>query len=394
MAVAQKIKERMEAGSWIRRIFEEGAALQQKYGPENVFDLSIGNPILDPPEGFYDELRRLLADPSPGMHRYMPNAGFPETRASVARQLSEETGIEFTGDDIVMTCGAGGALNIIFKSLLDPGDEVIVFAPYFPEYGSYVDNHGGNLVTIPSAKGFLPDMEALAQAITDRTKAVLVCSPGNPTGVLYSQETLEELAAVIAERESELDREIFLISDEPYRRLLYDGLEYPHIFQFHERTIVAMSHSKDLGLAGERIGYAAVNPGYGDSPEIVDGLIYSNRVLGFVNASALMQRVISRLQSATVDVPAYQCKRDFLYGKLTEMGYLVTKPQGAFFMFPKSPCEDELEFMAELQKHHVLVVPGRGLGMPGYFRLSYSVSDDTLSGSIPGFKAAIERYRS
>ena len=394
MAVAQKIKERMEAGSWIRRIFEEGAALQQKYGPENVFDLSIGNPVIDPPQGFYDELSRLADDPTPGMHRYMPNAGFPETRASIARQLSEEIGIEFAADDVIMTCGAGGALNIIFKSLLDPGDEVIVFAPYFPEYGSYVDNHGGKLVTIPSAEDFLPDTEALEQAITDRTKAVLICSPGNPTGVMYGPETLEELAAVIASKERELDREIFLVSDEPYRRLLYDGLEYPHVFQFHERTIVATSHSKDLGLAGERIGFVAVNPGYEDSAEVVDGLIYSNRVLGFVNAPALMQRVVARLQSATVDVPAYQRKRDFLYGRLTELGYSVTKPQGAFFMFPKSPCEDEIEFMSELQKHRVLVVPGRGLGMSGYFRVSYSVSDETLRGSVPGFKAAIERYRS
>ena len=393
MAVAQKVKSRMAAGSWIRRIFEVGAALQQKHGPENVFDLSIGNPVLDPPQRFYDEIKRLADDPLPGMHRYMPNAGYPETRASVASQLSEETGQEFGADDVVMTCGAGGALNIIFKTLLDPGDEVIVFVPHFPEYGSYVDNHGGSLVTVPSAEGFLPDMEAFGQSITRQTKAVLICSPGNPTGVLYGPEVLEELAAVIAAKERELDREIFLVSDEPYRRLLYDGLEYPHVFQFHERTIVATSHSKDLGLAGERIGFVAVNPGYEDSSEVIDGLIYSNRVLGFVNAPALMQRVVARLQSATVDVPAYQRKRDFLYGKLIELGYEVTRPQGAFFMFPRSPCEDEIEFISELQKHLVLVVPGRGLGMPGYFRISYSVTDETLKGSIPGFRAAIERYR-
>ena len=393
MAVAQEIKARMEAGSWIRRIFEEGAALQQKYGPENVFDLSIGNPVLDPPQRFYDELRALADDPLPGMHRYMPNAGYPETRTQVANQLSVETGLEFGADDVVMTCGAGGALNIVFKALLDPGDEVIVFAPHFPEYGSYVDNHGGSLVTVPAAEGFLPDLEAFEESITGRTKAILVCSPGNPTGVLYSPETLKGLAAVIAAKERELDREIFLVSDEPYRRLLYDGLEYPHVFQFHERTIVATSHSKDLGLAGERIGFVTVNPGYDAAAEVIDGLIYSIRVLGFVNAPALMQRVVARMQSATVDVPAYQRKRDFLYGKLTELGYEVTRPHGAFFMFPKSPCEDEIEFISELQKHRVLVVPGRGFGMPGYFRLSYSVSDETLEGSIPGFKAAIERYR-
>ncbi len=393
MAVAQKVKSRMAEGSWIRRIFEVGAALQQKYGPENVFDLSIGNPVLDPPQRFYDEIKRIADDPLPGMHRYMPNAGYPETRASVANQLSEETGQEFGADDVVMTCGAGGALNIIFKTLLDPGDEVIVFVPHFPEYGSYVDNHGGSLVTVPSAEGFLPDMEAFGQSITGRTKAVLICSPGNPTGVLYGPEVLEELAAVIASKERELDREIFLVSDEPYRRLLYDGLEYPHVFQFHERTIVATSHSKDLGLAGERIGFVAVNPGYEDSSEVIDGLIYSNRILGFVNAPALMQRVVARLQSATVDVPAYQRKRDFLYGKLIELGYEVTRPQGAFFMFPRSPCEDDIEFISELQKHLVLVVPGSGLGMPGYFRISYSVTDETLKGSIPGFRAAIESYR-
>ena len=393
MAVARNIKERMEQGSWIRRMFEEGMALQQQYGPENVFDLSIGNPVMDPPQQFYDELRRLADDPIPGMHRYMPNAGYTETRAAIASQLGEETGIDFTAEEVVMACGAGGALNIVLKALLDPGDEVIIFAPYFPEYQVYADNHGGICTVVPPTEDFLPDMAAFEASFNEHTKVVLFCSPGNPTGVLYDAELLTDIGAVIRRKEEDLGREIFLVSDEPYRKILFDGLEYPHIFPYHERSIVATSHSKDLAIPGERIGFVVVNPEYQDSAEVVDGLIYSNRSLGFVNASALMQHIVKSLQSVTVDVMAYQSKRDFLYGNLVEMGYDIVRPQGAFYLFPRSPVEDEIEFVAELQKHRVLVVPGRGFGMPGYFRISYCLTDATLEGSLPGFKAAIEKYR-
>ncbi len=390
MAVSNKIRGLLEQGSWIRRMFEEGIELKQRFGEDNVFDLSLGNPILEPPDEFFAELRRIADDPAPGMHRYMPNSGYPETRAAVAAQLAEETGLRFTADELIMTCGAGGALNVVLKTLLDPGDEVAIFAPYFVEYFFYADNHGGVCKVVPPVEGFLPDMDALADTITERTRAVLINSPNNPTGVLYSEETLARIGEIIREKEREFGTEIFLVSDEPYRRLLFDGLEYPHIFHHHVRSIVATSHSKDLALPGERIGYIAVHPDYADGVELMDGLVFCNRTLGFVNAPALMQHIVAKLQSVTVDIGEYQSKRDFMYDTLTDIGYDVVKPQGAFYMFPKSPMEDDVEFVAELQKRNVLVVPGRGFGMPGYFRISFCVTDETLSGSIPGFREAFE----
>ena len=390
MAVSNKIRGMLEQGSWIRRMFEEGIALKQQFGDENVFDLSLGNPILEPPDEFFEELRRIVENPSPGMHRYMPNSGYPETRAAVAAQLSEETGLNFTADELIMTCGAGGALNVVLKTLLDPGDEVVIFAPYFVEYFFYADNHGGTCKVVPPDENFLPDMNALDEVIGERTRAVLVNSPNNPTGALYTDETLAEISEVIRKKEREFGTEIFLVSDEPYRRLLFDGLEYPHIFHHHVRSIVATSHSKDLALPGERIGYIAIHPDYEDGVELIDGLIFCNRTLGFVNAPALMQHIVAKLQSVTVDIGEYQSKRDFMYDALTDIGYDLVKPQGAFYMFPKSPIEDDVEFVAELQKHNVLVVPGRGFGMPGYFRISFCVTDETLSGSIPGFKEAFD----
>ena len=374
-------------------MFEEGIELKRQFGDENVFDLSLGNPVIQPPQEFFDELRRIANDPAPGIHRYMPNAGYTETRAAVAEQLSSETGLGFTADEIVMTCGAGGALNVVLKTLLDPGDEVVIFSPFFVEYHFYADNHGGSCRVVPPDENFLPDMQALRDSLNERTRVVLINSPNNPTGVLYSADVLDEICSLIREAEAEHGREIFLVSDEPYRRLLYDGLEYPHIFHHHRRSIVATSHSKDLALPGERIGYIATHPDYDDKSELADGLVFCNRTLGFVNAPALMQHIVRALQSVSVDIAEYQRKRDFLYDKLTQMGYNMVKPQGAFYMFPASPTPDDVEFVAALQEHKVLVVPGRGFGMPGYFRISYCLDDHTLEGALPGFEAAIEAYR-
>ena len=322
----------------------------------------------------------------------MPNAGYPETRAAVAKQLASETGLGFTAAEIVMTVGAGGALNVVLKTLLDPGDQVVIFAPYFVEYMFYADNHGGVCRVVSSDEGFLPDMAEFEAAIGPKTRVVLVSSPGNPTGVLYSADVLAGLGEIIDAKEKELGREIFLVSDEPYRKILFDGAEYPQVFDHHVRSIVATSHSKDLALPGERIGFIAVNPDYDDRAELMDGLTFCNRTLGFVNAPAMMQRIVAKLQDVTVDVGEYQRKRDYLYGELTAIGYSVVKPQGAFYMFPHSPIEDDAEFVAELQEHRVLVVPGRGFGVPGHFRISYCVSDQTLEGAIPGFRAAFEKY--
>lgn len=390
MAVSNKVKGFMEQGSWIRKMFEEGISLKQQFGEENVFDLSLGNPIMEPPQEFFDELRRVAENPIAGLHRYMPNAGFVETRDAVAAQLREETGQDFTANEIIMCCGAGGALNVILKTLLDPGDEVVIFAPYFVEYFFYADNHGGACKVVPPNDDFLPDLDAFENAIVENTKIVLLNSPNNPSGVLYSAELLVQLGEIIQRKEKEFGSEIFLVSDEPYRKILFDGLEYPHIFDHHVRSIVATSHSKDLALPGERIGFVAVHPDYDDKTELMDGLVFCNRTLGFVNAPALIQHIVKNLQSVTIDVQQYQDKRDFMYQNLTEIGYEMPMPQGAFYMFPKSPIEDDVEFTAELQKSNVLVVPGRGFGSPGHFRLSYCVTDETLAGSLEGFRLAFE----
>ena len=382
----------MQEGSWIRRMFEEGIALKQQYGEQNVFDLSLGSPVLDPPPEFFHELHRIADSPTPGMHRYMPNAGYVETRAAVAAQLKEETSLDFTAAEIVMTCGAGGALNVVMKALLDPSDEVVIFAPYFVEYRFYADNHGATCRVVPPDINFYPDFDAFGAALGPRTRIVLINSPNNPTGVVYSAEVLAQLAQIIAQKEREYGTEIFLVSDEPYRKILFDGVPYPYIFQCHSRSIVATSHSKDLSLSGERIGFIAVSPIYQSRGELVDGLTFCNRTLGFVNAPALMQHIVRSLQSITVDIGQYQAKRDFMYEHLVDIGYSVVRPQGAFYMFPRSPIDDDVAFVGELRKHRVLVVPGRGFGVPGHFRIAYCVSDSTLEGSLEGFRAAFNAF--
>tara|TARA_B100000745_G_scaffold100615_1_gene64145 strand:+ start:914 stop:2095 length:1182 start_codon:yes stop_codon:yes gene_type:complete len=392
MPVSNKIKNFMEQGSWIRKMFEEGISLKRQYGEENVFDLSLGNPVIDPPDEFFAKLKAIADNPTSGMHRYMPNAGLPETREAVARQLTDEAGIPFTLNEIIMTCGAGGALNVVMKTLIDPGDEFVIFAPFFVEYHFYADNHGGSCKVVPPDRDFLPDLEAFRDSVTPKTKGVLINSPNNPTGVLYSSDVLSNLCEVIREKEEEYGTQIYLVSDEPYRRLIFDDLEYPHIFDHHVRSIVATSHSKDLALPGERIGYIAIHPECPDKQEIIDGMVFCNRTLGFVNAPALAQHLVASLQSVTVDVSLYERKRNFLYAELTGMGYSVVRPQGAFYMFPKSPIEDDVEFVDKLKEERVLAVPGTGFGLPGYFRLSYCLNDETIEGALPGLSRAISHY--
>ena len=393
MPVSNKIRNFMEQGSWIRKMFEEGISLKRQYGDENVFDLSLGNPVIDPPEEFFTKLKSIADSPITGMHRYMPNAGLVETREAVAGQLVDETQITFTADEIIMTCGAGGALNVVMKTLMDPGDEFVIFAPFFVEYHFYADNHGGSCKVVPPDQNFLPDMDAFRDSITPVTRGVLINSPNNPTGVLYSSDVLENLCEIIRQKEKEYGTEIYLVSDEPYRRIIFDQLEYPHIFDHHQRSIVATSHSKDLALPGERIGYIAIHPECPDKEEIIDGMVFCNRTLGFVNAPALAQHLVASLQSVTVDVSLYERKRDFLYSELIEMGYSVVRPQGAFYMIPKAPIEDDVEFVDTLKEERVLAVPGTGFGLPGYFRLSYCLNDETIEGALPGLKRAIAQYK-
>jgi len=381
----------MEQGSWIRRMFEEGVSLKQRYGEERIFDLSLGNPVMEPPVEFQQELKKLVENPRPGMHRYMENAGYPETRAAVAEQLSLETGVNFTVNDIVMTCGAAGALNVVLKTILNPGEEVIIFAPYFPEYINYIDNHGGVAKILPTDEQFIPRLNALESAVGAKTKAVLINSPNNPSGAVYSEDFMRQLGGLLNKKSGE--RPIFLISDEPYRKIIYDGLICPQVWHHYQHSIVVTSHSKDLALPGERIGYIAVHPDCTDKQTLIDGLIYCNRILGFVNAPALMQHLVRQLQAVTVSVAAYQKKRDFLYERLTAMGYSMMKPQGAFYMFPKSPLDDDVAFVRELQQFRVLTVPGQGFGTPGYFRISYCVDDRTIEGSLDGFRKVARKFK-
>lgn len=392
MSISKKVQKMMEEGSWIRRMFEEGAILKKRYGKENVFDLSLGNPVMEPPAEFVRELRKLAEQPLPGMHRYMENAGYPETRAAVAAQLSRDIGIEFTFKDIVMTCGAAGALNVILKTILDEGDEVIIFAPYFLEFANYIDNHGGVAKVLPTDEQFTPRLDVLEGSIGPRTKVVLINSPNNPTGVVYSDDFLHQLGELLRRKEKQYGIQIFLVSDEAYRKIIYDGMEFPPPLRHYPQSIIAASHSKDLALPGERIGYIAVHPECSQREELVNCLIFCNRTLGYVNAPALMQRLVRGLQHVTVPVTEYQENRDFLYSHLVKIGYSLVKPQGAFYMFPRSPLEDEVAFVRELQKWHVLTVPGRGFGSPGYFRISYCVDKQTLEGSLAGFQKAARKF--
>ncbi len=385
MAISRKVREQMNNSSWIRRMFEEGIELRNIHGDRNVFDLSLGNPLLEPPPEFRTELARLAAEESLGTHRYMPNGGFPEVRASVAEVLAEESGVPFTGDDILMTVGAAGAINTILRSILDEGDEVVLIAPYFAEYTFYVEHQTGVAKVATCDENWLPDIESLEATIGPRTRAVIINSPNNPTGVIYPQSSIAAVSAAIQRAEEKFGSEIYLISDEPYRKLIYTDAPYPFIFNHHPRSIVATSHSKDLGLAGERIGYAAVNPADPGKVDLMNALNFSLRTLGFVNAPALMQRVVANIQRATVDVDIYRKKRDLLYGNLTKIGYECVKPYGAFYVFPKSPIPDDIEFVAKLQNELVLVVPGVGFGTPGYFRASYCVDDWVIEGAMDGF---------
>lgn len=394
MAVAKKMLQFIESASWIRKMFEEGTRLKKIHGADNVYDFSLGNPNVPPPQIVKQKLLEVLTREEPGMHGYMPNAGFPETRAALSAHLCGEYCFSIAAEHIIATCGAAGALNIIFKTLLDPAEEVLVPAPYFVEYSFYVDNHGGVLKTVPTQQDFTLDFEQLEKAISAQTKIVLINSPNNPTGQVYSEKEIEQLGRILREKSREHGRTIYLVSDEPYRKIVYDGCTVPCIFQYYENSLIASSYSKDLSLPGERIGFVAVHPGAEQINELMGALTLANRILGFVNAPALMQRVIGELQGICVDVEIYKCKRDRLIDGLKAAGYELTVPAGAFYLFPKSPLADDVEFVKLLQEEDILVVPGSGFGGPGHFRIAYCVDDRTIEKSLPGFQRAFERAKS
>ena len=389
MTISKKMSEFLEQGSWIRRMFEDGIELKKKFGPENVFDLSLGNPIFSPPDVLHEEMKKLIENPDKSAHRYMPNAGLDSTREKVAEFLTATTNHNFITENILMTGGAGGALNVALKSILDPGDEVIYFTPFFPEYYFYTDNHAGISKIIDSNDEFIPDLESFDNSINNKTKAVIINSPNNPSGVVYDKNFYQKFSKILQKHEMILGREIFVISDEPYRRILFDGLECPNILDFHDNTIIASSFSKDLAIPGERIGYIGLSPKIKNKSLLMDGLVFSNRVLGFVNAPAFMQRAISNILFHTVDVNEYLTRRNYLCEELLKLGYDFVKPKGAFYLFPKSPIEDDISFTKILKENKVLVVPGSGFGKKGYFRISFCVDWDSIKGSISGFERSI-----
>ncbi|HOX45883.1 MAG TPA: pyridoxal phosphate-dependent aminotransferase [Myxococcota bacterium] len=394
MAISAKIQKFMTNASFIRKMFEEGVRMRREFGAENVFDFSLGNPILEPPPQVHASIRRLLEKPQPGLHRYMSNAGFPEVRERIAAYLRDEFAEPFEAADLVMTTGAAGALNIALKSLLDPGDQVVVVAPFFPEYRFYVDNHGGELRVAESAADFDLDLASLEAQFGPRTKAVLINSPNNPTGRMYSAARLTELGALLAAWEQKTGHTITLLSDDPYRKLVYDGARAPNPFAAYPDTVLLTSHSKDLGLAGERIGYAAISPRHRDRRELTDALTFVNRTLGYVNAPALFQRVAAETQSAAVDIGVYQALRDRLCAGLADIGYRFTRPQGAFYVYPQTPIPDDQAFIRILQKHRVLAVPGCGFARTGHMRLSYSVSMAEVEGALEPLRAAFQEATS
>ena len=371
-------------------MFEEGMDLKSVHGPEKVFDLSLGNPLLEPPPEFKQALAEIAREPGSGQHRYMPNPGFIEARAAVAEVLTEESGTHFAPTDIIMTVGAAGAINVALRALLDPGDEVIIIAPYFAEYTFYIQHANGVYREAQSTPDFMPDLDSLASLVNERTRAIIINSPNNPSGVIYPEAVIAEIANILQAAEARYGTEIYIITDEPYRKLIYTDDPYPFVFKHHDRTIVATSHSKDLGLAGERIGYMAVNPGDPGKVDLLDASVFMLRTLGFVNAPAIMQRVVAKLQRSSVDMSQYLRKRDIIHSGLTKIGYRCNLPDGGFYLFPKSPMPDDVAFVNLLKSKLVLVVPGVGFGMGGYFRASYCVEDQVLHGSLDGFAEAFK----
>ena len=392
MTVARKIETIIQRSSWIRKMFEEGTRLKAEHGAQNVFDFSLGNPNVPAPECFEKVLNE-TACTCCGEHGYMANTGYPHVRQAVARYVSEEQGVAVGEGDIIMTCGASGALNVALKTLLDPGDEVLTPIPCFVEYGFYADNHGGVLQTVPTRSDFTLDLAAMEKAITAKTKVVLINSPNNPTGQIYSRESLQALGELLQRKSAALNRTLYLVSDEPYRKIVFDNHIVPSIFACYNNSIIGTSYSKDISIPGERIGFAAVNPAADYHDAVMGGMTLANRILGFVNAPALMQKIIACLQGTSVDVSLYQRKRDLLCEGLAEAGYDFTTPPGTFYLFPRTPIPDDVKFVQALQEELILVVPGSGFNGPGHFRIAFCVDDDTIVKALPGFKRVMARFR-
>ena len=393
--IAEKMKNMVANSSAIRAMFEEGNRLAQIYGAENVFDFSLGNPNVAAPEAVKKAIMELLEESDPVvLHGYTnSNSGYADVRETVADSLNKRFGTKFEGKNIVMSVGAAGGLNVILKTLLNPGDEVSAFAPYFGEYRSYTNNYDGVLVEIsPNTVDFQPKLDEFEQKITPKTKAVIVNTPNNPTGVVYSEETIKKLAAIMEAKQQEYGTDLYLISDEPYRELVYDGVEVPYLTKYYANTIVGYSYSKSLSLPGERIGYLVIPDEVKDSAEVLAAANVATRILGFVNAPTLQQKLVAKCINEKTDISYYDRNRETLYQGLKECGFTCIKPQGAFYLFVKSPVADEKEFCAAAKKYNLLLVPGSSFACSGYVRLAYCVAYETIVNSLPKFKELAKEY--
>lgn len=392
--ISEKMKPYVKNNSAIRMMFEEGNRLRAKYGADKVFDFSLGNPSVPAPDSVREAIIELVNTTDPTvLHGYMSNAGFEDVRQTIAESLNRRFDTKFSAKNLIMTIGAASGLNVILKTILNPGEEVIVFAPYFLEYGAYVRNYDGVLVEIsPDTTTFQPNLAEFEQRITPKTRAVIVNTPHNPTGVVYSEETIKKLSAILEAKQKEFGTVIYLISDEPYRELAYDGVEVPYLTKYYNNTVVGYSYSKSLSLPGERIGYLVIPDEADGSEELISAATIANRTLGCVNAPSLIQKVVAKCVDAKTDLAAYDKNRQALYNGLKECGFECIKPQGAFYLFVKSPVEDEKAFCEAGKKYNILMVPGSSFACPGYVRLAYCVSYETIVNSFPEFKKLAAEY--
>ena len=393
--ISDKMKDLVKNNSVIREMFEEGKRLAVKYGKENVYDFSLGNPSVPAPKKVNESIKEILdKEDSLMVHGYMSNAGFEDVREKIAKSINNRFGTKFAAENIIMTVGAASGINIILKSIINPDDEVITFAPYFMEYRNYVKNYDGKLIEIsPNIKDFQPKLDEFESKITEKTKAIIINTPNNPTGVIYSEETIKEISRILEKKQKEFNHEIFIISDEPYRELVYEDVEVPYITKYYNNTFVVYSYSKTLSLPGERIGYVVVPTEMEDSENIITAITIANRIIGSVNAPSLIQRVLIECADEKVDINTYNENRNLLYNELSKYGFECIKPQGAFYLFLKSPTEDDMEFCNKAKEYNILFVPGSSFACKGYVRIAYCVSTDMIKRALPAFKKLAEYYK-